>query len=139
MSGRESRSLDWTWLESAIERADAWGAIRERIDPSGMAAPKLLAERVLAFLPPADLPATLATVDDVRRVCIAAGLRDGDLLWSDETCHVTADVGYEWPGSTEALGAVYVERADDTDVSKVHAGALGALLWHAIQAARSAS
>lgn len=89
------------------------------------------------LFPPPGLPAVLSSVDDVARVCEAAGFVpavEDPTFWKDEH-DVLVDVVGEY-GEDGGLDEVGVQRADDSDVATVHAGAPGWLLWSAIQAAR---
>lgn len=87
--------------------------------------------------PPLGLPAVLSSVDDVARVCEAAGFVpavEDPTFWKDEH-DVLVDVVGEY-GDDDGLDEVGLQRADDSDVATIHAGAPGWLLWSAIQAAR---
>lgn len=90
------------------------------------------AEQWADHAPPAGLPATLGSVDDVRQVCEAAGLTADDHAWSDGAVIVST-----W-GSDFAFVVVYDERSG-ARLAQVFPDAPGALLWHVIQAARTAT
>lgn len=102
--------------------------------------------------PPAGLPATLASVDDVRQVCETAGLQrltGGSApraAWTDtdRTIGVAVAGIHDSDGVYSHVSGVGVLRLHDPDsddadeVARIQLGAPTTLLWHALQAARSA-
>lgn len=133
----EARPVIWVrgefeWFVSPDECDDdqqaAMDLVRERI---GEAGGRVLTRAESAHWPPANLPATLATVDDVAAVCQAAGLTEYRRhTWTDQVVDVLP--------SLATPGSCVWRSCKDGWTGRVDHGTPSVLLWHAIQAARSA-
>lgn len=121
-------------IEHVVDRARCF------MDVPGPRANQLVdeIERLRALLPPAGLPPVLATVDDVARVCEAAGLEEsGDRdEWRDDLVHVWARP-YRVAGDPFREVTIDIARPGQyARVGTVNPWAPAAALWHVIQAAR---
>ena len=133
-------------LASSLLDAERVFSGRTQLDRAEHFADCLIAD---GWAPPADLPATLATVDDVAKVCEAAGLEpvtDETGKWVDvgvvfcamgtarsETVVRVYDYGDRVYGYSGVAGGLRRQ------VAEIHCDMPGAVLLTAIQAVRSSS